>query len=661
MPTVADVLALGLDHHRAGRHERAERAYLGVLAFDPDQPDALHMLGVLCHERGHHAEAAARIGRAIALDGTRAEYRRNLARALASTGRADAAAAAAWRALAIGPDDSWLHHFQARLLREAGDALAAGALLRCALALDPNYGEAWLDLGVLARDAGRAAEAAVHFRRAVGVRPGLAQGWFNLGCTLMPGGAKDEAMAALHRVTATPGVDAALAASAEVEMGKARFADGDLAGAIAHYEAATKLEPDDREPALLLVQSRYLTPECTPADYLALRRGWARRFALKPMGGAFGNDRDGARRMRVGYIGGNQLNGNTAAATILPLIEAHDPDALEIVLYSDLPRWGEESYTARYRAAAAHWRDTRECDDRALAAMIRADRVDVLVDVFGHMSGMRFMVWGARPAPVQIAAIVTGTTGQEAFDAIVADPILLPPSMEASVAEPVARVPLAYLYRPGFAFPEPGPPPMAASGHVTFGSFNQLAKLSAPCLAAWAAILIRLPSARLIVKGHGFADAIARRRFQSAFSEYGVSPDQLELRPWTDTFADHLAGFAACDIMLDSFPYNGVTTTCEALAMGIPVVTLAGDRIAGRYGATLLSAVGLTQDIARDTSDYVERAVTLAGDIDRLRHLRVDLPKRLWASPLADPRALAGSLERIYRQAWQRWVHGDHR
>lgn len=661
MPTVAEVLALGLDHHRAGRREHAERAYLGVIEFDPDQPDAHYLLGQLAHERGRHAEAAGRIARAVSLDGARPEYRRNLARVLAADGRIGAATAEAWRALALDPDDALIYHFLARLLRERNEGEAARAFLECAVARDSSNGEAWLDLGIVARDAGQAAESVAHFRRAVTAKPDLVQGWFNLGCSLITGGDKEEAMAALRRVTAAAGADAALAASAEVEMGKMLFADGDLSGAIARYESATRLRPDDREPALLLIQSRYLTAECTPADYLALRRDWARRFALKLMGGTFANDRGPERRLRVGYVGGNQLNGNTAAVTVLPLIEAHDCAAVELVLYSDLPIWGEDSYTARYRAATALWRDTRECDDRALAAMIRADRVDVLVDVFGHMSGMRFMVWGARPAPVQIAAIVTGTTGQDAFDAIVADSTLLPPAMEATMAEPVARVPLAYLYRPSFSFPEPGPLPMIARGHVTFGSFNQLAKLSLPCLAAWATILVRLPSARLIIKGRGFADAAVRRRFLSLFSECGVTPDRLDLRPWADTFSDHLAGFGDCDIMLDSFPYNGVTTTCEALAMGVPVITLAGDRIAGRYGATLLSAVGLAANVASDEAAYVECALTQARDGAQLSRLRAELPARLWASPLADPRTLAGALEGVYRQAWQRWIHANHR
>jgi predicted O-linked N-acetylglucosamine transferase (SPINDLY family) len=661
MATVAEVLALGLDHHRAGRHDRAERAYRGVLAFDPDQPDARHLLGVLAHERGQHDAAVELIARAVALDGTKAEYRRNLVRVLAAAGQRAAAAEAAWRALAIVPDDPWLHHVQARLRRDAGDGAAARALLDLAVALKPDYAEAWFDLGVLARFAGSAVEAIAHFRRAVHDNPDLVEGWFNLGCGLMLLGEAAEGVTILARVVDMPGADPDLVASARVEIGKARFADGDVAGAIAAYREAARLRPDDPEAALLLVQSRYLTADCTPAAYLAERRDWARRFALKRDAALppHGNDRDPGRRLRIGYVGGNQLNGNTAAVTILPMIEAHDRGAIELVLYSDLPDWGEDDYTRRYRAAAALWRDTRTLDDRALAAQIRSDRIDVLVDVFGHMSGMRFMVWGARPSPVQIAAIVTGTTGQDAFDAVVADPILLPPALEDTVAERVMRVPLAYLYHPAFDLPALTAPP--ARGHVTFGSFNQLAKLSAPCLAAWARILTQMPTARLMIKGRGFADPAVGARFESVFATHGVAADRLDLRPWADDFADHLAAFNDCDVALDSFPYNGVTTTCEALAMGLPVVTLAGDRIAGRYGAALLTAVGLEDGIARDEASYVERALALAGDAERRARLRRDLRAHLMASALADARALAGALEGVYRLAWQRWVHADHR
>jgi predicted O-linked N-acetylglucosamine transferase (SPINDLY family) len=152
-----------------------------------------------------------------------------------------------------------------------------------------------------------------------------------------------------------------------------------------------------------------------------------------------------------------------------------------------------------------------------------------------------------------------------------------------------------------------------------------------------------------------------RRRFLNLFSACGVTADRLDLRPWTDSFVGHLASFGDCDIVLDSFPYNGVTTTCEALAMGVPVIALAGDRIAGRYGATLLSAIGLEENIAGNEVDYVERALMQARDCARLARLRKELPARLWASPLANPRALAEALEDVYRQAWRRWVHADRR
>jgi len=660
MPTVTEVLSAGLEHQRAGRLDRAERAYRSVLDFDSGQADALNLLGVLEHERGRHVDALSLIRRAVDTDGANALYRRNLVRVFIALDRLADARAAAWPALVLAPDDVWLHHVVSRLERGAGHADVAVARLGLVVELEPAHALAHNDLGALADEQGRRTEAAEHYRRAVAVDPGMVEAWFNLGCALLHQGKTEEGMAALRHAAEDGHADRRLAAAAHVEIGIALFAEGDVDGASAAYEAASRLNADDPAAALLLVQTRNLLPDVQPATYRDERRRWAERFALKPESTpSWERDRDPDRRLRVAYVGGYQVDGNTAAVTVLPLIEAHDRGAVEIVIYSDLPDWREDAYTARYRAAAELWRNTRELDDAALVAQIRNDRIDVLVDVFGHMSGGRFAMWGARAAPIQVAAIVTGTTGQAQFDYLIADSILLPPELEADVTETVIRVPLAYLYRPSFELPAVVGPPSVTQGHVTFGSFNQLAKLSRPCLAAWARVLSAVPGARLMIKGRGFAAPAARQRFHAFFEARGVAADRLDLRPWAGDFAAHLAAFNECDIALDSFPYNGVTTTCEAFAMGVPVVTLAGDRIAGRYGADLLHAVGLDEAIAADEAGYIERAVALAGDPARLERLRHSLRDRLMTSPLADPQALARGLEAAYRTMWRRWCHAD--
>ncbi|MBM3571812.1 MAG: hypothetical protein FJX52_05535, partial [Alphaproteobacteria bacterium] len=212
---------------------------------------------------------------------------------------------------------------------------------------------------------------------------------------------------------------------------------------------------------------------------------------------------------------------------------------------------------------------------------------------------------------------------------------------------------------PIFEPPELRPLPAALRGYVTFGSFNQLAKLSNLCLTTWARILVAVPGSRLIIKGQGLRNSEVRNRYLDTFGRHGVAADRLDLRPPTSGFIEHLDAFGECDVMLDSFPYNGVTTTCESLMMGLPVVTLLGDRIAGRYGASLLTAVGRADEIAMDVDDYVARAMRLAGDMNRLIELRQTLRGMLAASALYRPRHFAEHLEAAYRNLWRNWCDGD--
>jgi predicted O-linked N-acetylglucosamine transferase (SPINDLY family) len=248
-----------------------------------------------------------------------------------------------------------------------------------------------------------------------------------------------------------------------------------------------------------------------------------------------------------------------------------------------------------------------------------------------------------------------------ALDATIADAWLVPPGHESHFSERVLRLPLAYHYRPQSDMPAPAPPPCLTRGHVTFGSFNQAAKLSEPALDTWARILTAAPGSHLLVKSLGLADGDTVSRLRDGLVRRGIAPDRLELRGWTVTSLAHRAAFADMDIALDSFPYAGVTTTCKALWLGVPVVTLAGARLAGRFGVMLLNAVGYADGIAADCDDYVRRAVELARSRETLSRLRVELPGRAASSGLTDADAYARSVEAVYRDLWQDWCDADHR
>jgi protein O-GlcNAc transferase len=301
--------------------------------------------------------------------------------------------------------------------------------------------------------------------------------------------------------------------------------------------------------------------------------------------------------------------------------------------------------------------------DEALAERIRHDGIDILVDLVGHTAMNRLLVFARRPAPIQVTWLgYPNTTGLTAIDYRLVDAVTDPEGeADALASETLVRLPGGFLCYGGHGgAPAPGPAPCLATGTVTFGSFNSPPKLSAATLDAWAQVLARLPESRLLLKGKPFADAATRALYLGRLAERGVAPERVELAAWLPDQA-HLALYDRIDIALDPFPYNGTTTTCQALWMGVPVVALRGDRHASRVGASLLTQIGLTDLIADSVEAYVETAIALAGDPARLADLRHSLRPRMAASPLCDATGFARKIEQAYRTMWQRWCEAPDR
>jgi predicted O-linked N-acetylglucosamine transferase (SPINDLY family) len=400
---------------------------------------------------------------------------------------------------------------------------------------------------------------------------------------------------------------------------------------------------------------------------LAARRRWSDVHA-KPIeqkaiaAGAltYDNDRDPDRRLRVGYMGGGTLFGTTVVHTMLPLLEAHDRTRVEVTCYSDLVKGQEDQFTERYRAVADHWRVTVGLSDEAVATQVRRDRVDLLIDLIGHMGGPRVLVFAHRPAPIQASLYTTTTTGQAGYDYLLADGRLIPPEQEDAFSEQVVRLPFGYLFQPQMPLPPLAPPPSSRrDGRIVFGSMNSLVKISDQAVALWARILAAVPNASLLMKGESFKDEAGRAAMAERFAAHGIDPARLDLRSQTPGHQAYLQLFNEMDVALDSLPYNGVTTSCEALWMGVPVVTLVEERMVARYGLLLLGAVGLDECIAHTEDEYVAKAVALAGNLDRLQALRTTLRDKLAASPLNDAVSCTRAVEAAYRDLWRRWCRGE--
>lgn len=677
---------LGAAHQTLGNADAAEASYRRALSLDPFLSTARNNLGVLLKDRGRRAEAQAELEKALALAPGSADARLNLgnllreagdfaaaeahyraiiaARAdhagawnnlgitLLATGRSEAAHAALARAAALNPAsaETWNNLGNAcRALRRMDEAL--GHYTR-AQTLRPDFAQAPNNAGVVLFTAARYAEALAMFERALAIDPGFADAHANRGACLRSLERLSEAVGALDRAIALePG-----SATAFNTRGLCRLELGLIEEGLDDFQAATRLKPD-----FARARSNYLfglnyRPDMSGEALLAEHRRYD-PAALRSAA-AFPNAPDPERRLRIGYVSPD-FKRHSCAFFLEPLLAAHDPAAVEVVCYSDVAL--PDAVTARFCGYAQSWRDVSGMSDGALAETIRADGIDIAVDLAGHTGNNRLPAFAARVAPVQVTWLgYPCTTGLAAMDYRIGDPVSDPVGQaEAHFSERLLRLPRTFLaYRPPPEAPPPGGMPALAGHPFTFGSFNNLPKINDGVIAVWAEILRRAPGARLVLKSRALADAPTARRMQAAFAAQGIAPGRVELIGWITNPADHLTLYGRIDLALDPFPYNGTTTTCEALWMGVPVLTLAGARHAGRVGASLLSQVDLGAFVAGSVEAYIGRAAELAHAPERIAPLRGGLRQRMAASPLCDAAAFARDMEAAYRSAWRAWCAG---
>ena len=623
----ADAFAIALQHQKAGRIAQAEELCRRLLQRQPGHAAALHLLGRLCHQDGRHGEAVDLLSRSVQLAPDAADFRANFAAALGSLGRHADAAEQLRQAVRVRPGHPRAHHNLGVALEAVGDLAAAEAALREAVRLDPSYALAHHHLGNVVRRRGRLVEAAECYRRAIALRPGHAEAHNNLGTVLQ-------------------------------QLGR-------VGEAIECFREASRLDPACR-PALSndLVCRRYAGDD--PRELRALFEdhvAWARRHAaplyatIKP----HDNDRDPKRRLRVGYLSPD-FKRHPVARFIEPILSGHDRGAVEVFCYADVRPRERDAVTRRLAGVADAWRDVSELSDESAADLIRADRVDVLVDLAGQTDGRQrqLMVLARQPAPVQAAYLgYSDTTGLATVGYRVTDGFCDPPGLgtDAYYTEELVRLPgCAWCYRPFDAAPEVNELPAPAAGHVTFAAFNRLAKVTPRTVGLWAAVMRRVPGSRLLAVCEPGGEADARGLLQGRLQAAGVDGSRLDLVPRQGSARAYLLLYHRVDLALDSFPHNGHTTTCDALWMGVPTVTLAGRSFIGRLGASVLSAVGLARElVAESDGQFVDLAAALASDLPKLAARRGSLRQRFADSPLADGPGLARRLEAAYRAMWRRW------
>jgi predicted O-linked N-acetylglucosamine transferase (SPINDLY family) len=646
---------LGNAWERMGRHDAAEACFRETLRLRPDFPDAHNNLGNALRAQGRLAEAVHHLRRAVDLHPDYAEAHFNLGMVQCQAGQLDEAEASFRQALRLQPDvaEAWLS--LGNVLRDRGRLPEALDCHVRAVQLRPTAAEAHNSLGSTFRDLGRTAEAEASHAQALRLRPDFAEGHNNLGAVLRDQGRLSAAEASLARALALrPHFPAALH-----NLGQVLLDQGRTGEAVASFRRALEQQPSYRVAHDGLLMTLQYRPGVTPEQLAAVHAEYDRRHPapLRAQWRPHTNDRDPDRPLRLGLVSPD-FGRHPVGYLLVRAAEALARRPGTVVCYSD--RRTADDLTARFRASASVWSDTAGLADAALADQVRADGIDVLIDLAGHTAGNRLLTFARKPAPVQATWLgYVGTTGLEAMDYLIADDRHVPPGHEAHHRETVLRLPGGYTaYDPPTDAPEPGPLPALATGRVTFGCFNNPAKLSDPTLAAFAEILRRVPGSRLVLKYRGVDDPAVGTGVRDAFAATDIAPERVELRGGS-AHADHMAAYRDLDTALDTFPYSGGVTTCEALWMGVPVVTLPGATFASRHGFSHITSVGLADELAaHDADDYAARAARLAHDLDRLADLRAGLRERVARSPLCDGDRLANELLAALRGAWRAWAYG---
>jgi protein O-GlcNAc transferase len=644
-------------HHRSGRLAEAAALYRQILQSNPNDAEALQMLGLAAHQGGNTAEALELVGRAIAVNPHAAAYRCHLGILLGTQKRWDQAIASFREAIRLDPRLGEAHQNLGNALRLAGKPDEAIAAYRRAIELRPEHADsvsARLILINLLLDARKLGAAVAAYREALARKPNWAELRYDLGNTLWEMKEIDQAIDEFRtclrdRPDFAPALNNLAMALKDVRR---------LDESLECFSRSEALAPNAAVGSNLLYVAHF-HPKYDAKMLLAAHRAWNARYAAPLAGGIrpHANDRSPDRPLRIGYSSPN-FRGHSVGLLIFPLLKHHDRENFQVYCYSDAPV--KDQKTEAIRATATCWRDTAALSDEQLAEQVRADRVDILVDLTLHMANNRMLAFARKPAPIAVTYLgYASTSGLDTIDYRISDRFIDPPAVggqptainDAYTEQAICLSGPYWCFDPGTDQPPVNSSPAAERGYVTFGCLNNFCKVNEPLLELWAQIMSASANSKiLIVTPRGEA----RRRVQQFMAHRGIEPARVEFADIVERSL-YLQTYHRIDLCLDPFPCNGGTTTLEAAWMGVPTISLAGQTAVSRGGLTILSHLGLGELATSSGEQYVRAAIELAGDRETLGRLRSELRERMRNSPLMDGRAFARDFETVYRRIWRRW------
>jgi protein O-GlcNAc transferase len=671
----------GVELAKQGEFAQAATYFQQAIALNPTEAEFHNNLGITLIEQGKPTEAIACYQQALTLNPNYAQAYYNLGNTFKEQGQFEQAAEAYQQAINLNPNIASIHLNLGNVYQERGQFTQAITCYQRALTLSPINANIYLNFGIALRRQGKFIDAIDWLQRALSFNNNLAEAHYNLGLIFQERSQLKQAEACYQQVITLkpdyPRVHQQLAAVCQQQ--------GQLSQAIDYYQQALALTPDDlgiqqslcsalieqgnveaalqkikelqtqdQVPVLLLLN--YIN-DLTPAAIFATHQRFNEKYAL-PLAQLIQphlNTREPQRKLKIGYVSAD-FRTHSVAFFIEPILAHHNHQQFEIFCYYNERH--EDFITRRLQSYADHWVNCVNLSDVDLTAKIKQDQIDILIDLSGHTNGNRLLVFARKPAPLQVTYLgYLSSTGLTSIDYRITDNYVDPPERNPSFnSEQPLRLSSSYFcYHPLINTPPVNSLPALDQGYITFGSFNNYIKMNLKLFTLWAQILKAVDNSKLLIKAKSLNDLNTQQSFLNSFASLDIEPSRLIIGDYDSSIEIHLRSYHQIDIGLDTYPFHGGTTTCQALWMGVPIVTLVGERHASRTGLSILSAVGLTELIAYTPEEYVEISIKLANDPEYLQQLRARLRTQMQASPLMAGEQFTHHLEAAYRQMWEKW------
>jgi protein O-GlcNAc transferase len=666
-----------------GKYQLAAESFKKLAELRPGKPEIYYKLANVFLTMENFSEAKINYRKTLELAPGFGEAHNNLGNIYLAEGRLEKAEGYYRQAIEAMPGLAEVHNNLGNVLSSLEKPTEAEKAYREAIKLNPGYSEAYFNLGIIFLDRGKLEEAKYFFREAITFKPDYPEAYNNLGNVYFCQKDKDQAIINYQKAIslkadfkgALYNLGGVLASQFRIEeaelcfnkaialdpkyadaytnLGNIFLARGEINEAIAIYNKSVSLKPEGLTTISNILLALQYKENLSQREWKAALDRFAeecRKARQKSEPKDF--PRHPGRKIKIGYSSPD-FRFHSCAWYIEPLLASHDKEKFAIFCYSDVN--DPDQMTAKLRDYADVWHETTDYTTGELFELIKKDEIDLLVDLAGHTAHNRMPVFALKPAPVQVNWLgFPASTGLDTIDYKFSDKWLNPENSKEYFSEKLWYLgDTVHCYRP----PDPSPPvaelPFNRNGYITFASFNNLTKISEFTIKLWAAVLQQIPGAKLILKAALSSSKTVQERLTGLFSTQGIEPDRIIFTPSFSNTFDHLNYYNEADISLDTFPYNGATTTLESLFMGVPVISLTGERAASRYGLSFLAVTGLGELAANTPEEFVTKTVSLANDQERLAGFRNSLRERLLSSVLCNSKSFTTEVEKAFGEMWQ--------